>query len=72
MTDIASTSPASLLPSARRRWAALVVLVAGVLLLAIAGTVLKVRDEDGAVLFDFNHPLAGLPVTFEVKLIGVL
>ena len=37
-----------------------------------AGTVLKVRDEDGAVLFDFNHPLAGLPVTFEVKLIGVL
>lgn len=40
MTDIASTSPASLLPSARRRWAALVVLVAGVLLLAIDGTVL--------------------------------
>jgi FKBP-type peptidyl-prolyl cis-trans isomerase SlpA len=24
------------------------------------------------VLFDFNHPLAGLPVTFEVHLIGVL
>ncbi|MPM97280.1 FKBP-type 16 kDa peptidyl-prolyl cis-trans isomerase [bioreactor metagenome] len=36
-----------------------------------AGTVLSVR-EDGAVLFDFSHPLAGLPVTFEVQLIGVL
>ncbi|MDB5860585.1 MAG: peptidylprolyl isomerase [Ramlibacter sp.] len=33
------------------------------------------RDGDGkpdAVLFDFNHPLAGQPVTFEVQLIGVL
>jgi len=34
-------------------------------------------DEDGdgqpdAVLFDFNHPLAGQPVTFEVHVIGVL
>jgi FKBP-type peptidyl-prolyl cis-trans isomerase SlpA len=28
--------------------------------------------EGGAVLFDFNHPLAGQPVTFEVELIGVL
>ena len=36
-----------------------------------AGTVLQVGD-DGAVLFDFNHPLAGQPVTFEVHLIGVL
>ena len=36
-----------------------------------AGTVLKVA-EDGAVLFDFNHPLAGQPVTFEIHLIGVL
>ena len=25
-----------------------------------------------AVRFDFNHPLAGQPVTFEVRLIGVL
>jgi FKBP-type peptidyl-prolyl cis-trans isomerase SlpA len=24
------------------------------------------------VLFDFNHPLAGQPVVFEVQLIGVL
>jgi FKBP-type peptidyl-prolyl cis-trans isomerase SlpA len=24
------------------------------------------------VLFDFNHPLAGQPVTFEVHVIGVL
>jgi FKBP-type peptidyl-prolyl cis-trans isomerase SlpA len=24
------------------------------------------------VLFDFNHPLAGQPVRFEVKLLGVL
>jgi FKBP-type peptidyl-prolyl cis-trans isomerase SlpA len=33
------------------------------------------RDGDGrpdAVLFDFNHPLAGQPVTFEVHVIGVL
>ena len=36
-----------------------------------AGAVMQVRD-DGAVLFDFNHPLAGQPVTFEVQLIGVL
>ena len=38
---------------------------------AYAGTVLQVGEE-GAVLFDFNHPLAGQPVTFEVELIGVL
>ena len=36
-----------------------------------AGTVLQVGPE-GAVLFDFNHPLAGQPVTFELELIGVL
>ncbi len=36
-----------------------------------AGTVLEV-GADGAVLFDFNHPLAGQPVSFEVQLIGVL
>jgi FKBP-type peptidyl-prolyl cis-trans isomerase SlpA len=36
-----------------------------------AGAVQQVRD-DGAVLFDFNHPLAGQPVTFEVQVIGVL
>jgi len=36
-----------------------------------AGVVLQVRD-DGALRFDFNHPLAGVPVTFEVQLIGVL
>lgn len=35
-----------------------------------AGSVQQVKDE--AVLFDFNHPLAGQPVTFEVQLIGVL
>jgi FKBP-type peptidyl-prolyl cis-trans isomerase SlpA len=43
-----------------------------------AGSVRRVgKDGDGdgkadAVLFDFNHPLAGQPVTFEVQLIGVL
>ena len=43
-----------------------------------AGAVQQVgKDGDGdgkadAVLFDFNHPLAGHPVTFEVFLIGVL
>lgn len=32
-----------------------------------------VRDIVGdVVIFDFNHPLAGRPVTFEVQLIGVL
>ena len=36
-----------------------------------AGTVVEER-EDGAVRFDFNHPLAGQPVTFEVQVIGVL
>lgn len=36
-----------------------------------AGVVLQVRPEQG-VLFDFNHPLAGQPVTFEVHVIGVL
>ncbi len=36
-----------------------------------AGVVLEAR-ADGAVRFDFNHPLAGQPVTFEVELIGVL
>jgi len=33
------------------------------------------RDGDGqpdAVLFDFNHPLAGQRVTFEVHVIGIL
>jgi FKBP-type peptidyl-prolyl cis-trans isomerase SlpA len=43
-----------------------------------AGSVQQVGvkgEGDGradAVLFDFNHPLAGQPVTFEVQLIGVL
>ena len=39
-----------------------------------AGVVLQQRGEGAhqAVLFDFNHPLAGQPVTFEVQLIGVL
>ncbi|RZJ16702.1 MAG: peptidylprolyl isomerase [Haliea sp.] len=40
-----------------------------------AGAVQQVKDgagEEGAVQFDFNHPLAGQPVVFEVQLIGVL
>ena len=36
-----------------------------------AAVVQAVRD-DGALRLDFNHPLAGQPVTFEVQLIGVL
>ena len=36
-----------------------------------AGAVQAVR-EDGAVQFDFNHPLAGQPVSCEVQLSGVL
>lgn len=37
---------------------------------SFGGVVLQLGEE--AVLFDFNHPLAGQPVTFEVQLIGVL
>ncbi len=39
-----------------------------------AGVILDFRSDDKgeAVLFDFNHPLAGQPVTFEVQVIGVL
>ena len=39
-----------------------------------AGAVQQVgnRDSADAVLFDFNHPLAGQAVTFEVELIGIL
>ncbi|MCL1962076.1 MAG: FKBP-type peptidyl-prolyl cis-trans isomerase [Desulfovibrionaceae bacterium] len=36
-----------------------------------AAVVRAVRD-DGALQLDFNHPLAGQPVTFEVQVIGVL
>ena len=36
-----------------------------------AAVVQAVR-EDGALRIDFNHPLAGQPVTFEVQVIGVL
>ncbi|MES2529389.1 MAG: FKBP-type peptidyl-prolyl cis-trans isomerase [Pseudomonadota bacterium] len=31
-----------------------------------------IASSETAVQFDFNHPLAGQPVTFEVQLIGVL
>lgn len=39
-----------------------------------AGTVLGTRGAgtEQAVQFDFNHPLAGQPVQFEVQLLGVL
>ncbi len=37
---------------------------------AYAGVVREVASD--ALLFDFNHPLAGRPVSFEVELIGVL
>jgi FKBP-type peptidyl-prolyl cis-trans isomerase SlpA len=37
---------------------------------AYAGVVRELGDD--WLLFDFNHPLAGQPVTFEVHLIGVL
>jgi FKBP-type peptidyl-prolyl cis-trans isomerase SlpA len=36
-----------------------------------AGTVMQV-GSDGAVQLDFNHPLAGQAVVFEVQVIGVL
>ena len=39
-----------------------------------AGTVRQLRSDDRgeAVLFDFNHPLAGQAVVFEVHVIGVI
>ena len=37
---------------------------------AFAGVVRELGDD--SVLFDFNHPLAGQAVGFEVHLIGVL
>ncbi|MCX7219572.1 FKBP-type peptidyl-prolyl cis-trans isomerase [Undibacterium sp.] len=33
--------------------------------------ILRAFNESGA-LFDFNHPLAGQAITFEVKIIGIL
>lgn len=35
-----------------------------------AGLVREVGDD--WLLFDFNHPLAGQPVTFEVRVVGIL
>ena len=37
-----------------------------------AGSVLQVNTDGKGVQFDFNHPLAGQPVVFEVQVIGVL
>ena len=37
-----------------------------------AGAVQQVGGPGDAVQFDFNHPLAGQPVLFEVQVIGVL
>ena len=39
-----------------------------------AGAVLRVgnNDNERALLLDFNHPLAGHPVVFEVHLVGIL
>jgi FKBP-type peptidyl-prolyl cis-trans isomerase SlpA len=37
-----------------------------------AGAVQQVKQDGDAVQFDFNHPLAGQPVVFEVHVIGVL
>lgn len=39
---------------------------------SFAGVVREVDAGGEWALFDFNHPLAGQPVTFEVQLIGVL
>ena len=38
---------------------------------SFAGVVLQVQEGKG-VLFDFNHPLAGQPVSFKVQVIGIL
>jgi len=39
---------------------------------SFAGVVREMDAGGEWILFDFNHPLAGQPVTFEVQLIGVL
>ncbi|MEY4765974.1 MAG: hypothetical protein RI907_2647 [Pseudomonadota bacterium] len=39
---------------------------------SFAGVVRELDAGGEWILFDFNHPLAGQPVTFEVQLIGVL
>lgn len=39
---------------------------------AYAGVVREVEAGGEVLVFDFNHPLAGQPVRFEVKLVGVL
>ena len=39
---------------------------------SFAGVVREMDPAGEWALFDFNHPLAGQPVTFEVQLIGVL
>ena len=36
------------------------------------GAVVQAVRDDGALRLDFNHPLAVLPVTFEVQVIGIL
>jgi FKBP-type peptidyl-prolyl cis-trans isomerase SlpA len=37
---------------------------------SFAGVVREIDDD--VLVFDFNHPLAGRPVTFDVQLIGIL
>ena len=37
-----------------------------------AGAVQQVKEGGDAVQFDFNHPLAGQAVVFEVHVIGIL
>ena len=37
-----------------------------------AGAVQQIKPGSDAVQFDFNHPLAGQPVVFEVQVIGIL
>ena len=37
-----------------------------------AGSVVQVKGLQDAVQFDYNHPLAGQAITFEVNIIGVL
>lgn len=39
---------------------------------SFAGSVRELAPDGESVLFDFNHPLAGMAVRFEVKVIGIL
>ncbi len=59
-------------PDGQGSYAGVVLQVGGAKEGAPEGAQGKEAAKEGGVLFDFNHPLAGQPVSFEVHVIGVL